>query len=116
MWGTPSGGPHAGGVLTVAMLDRILHYSTILNINGESLRLKDKRKAGLLAAQERQRSIKRALLMWFPRLAPNRAIRNGCISGHVAGLANQMIDLRTETETGPNLAGGGRLVYTATWN
>jgi len=38
-------------VLTVAMLDRILHYSTILNINGESLRLKDKRKAGLLAAQ-----------------------------------------------------------------
>lgn len=33
---------------------------------------------------------------------------------HVAGLANQMIDPRTAT--GPNLAGGGRLVYTATWN
>ena len=33
---------------------------------------------------------------------------------HVASLANQIIDLRTET--GPNLAGGGRLVYTATWN
>jgi DNA replication protein DnaC len=30
------------------MLDRILHHSTIININGESYRLKDKRKASLL--------------------------------------------------------------------
>ena len=37
-------------VLTVAMLDRILHHSTLVNINGESFRLKDKRKAGLLTA------------------------------------------------------------------
>ncbi len=37
------------GILTVAMLDRILHHPTIVNINGES-RLKDKRKAGVLAA------------------------------------------------------------------
>ena len=37
-------------VLTVAMLDRILHHSIIVNINGESFRLKDKRKAGLIAA------------------------------------------------------------------
>ena len=35
-------------VLTAAMLDRILHHSIIININGESFRLKDKRKAGLL--------------------------------------------------------------------
>jgi DNA replication protein DnaC len=35
-------------VLTAAMLDRILHHSTIVNINGESYPLKDKRKAGLL--------------------------------------------------------------------
>ena len=32
------------------MLDRILHHSTIVNINGESFRLKDKRRAGLLGA------------------------------------------------------------------
>jgi DNA replication protein DnaC len=38
-------------VLTAAMLDRILHHSTIVNINGESFRLKHKRKAGLLAGQ-----------------------------------------------------------------
>jgi hypothetical protein len=35
-------------VLTAAMLDRILHHSIIVNINGESFRLKDKRKAELL--------------------------------------------------------------------
>jgi len=32
--------------MTVAMLDRILHHSIIVSINGESFRLKDKRKAG----------------------------------------------------------------------
>ena len=37
------------GVLTVAMLDRILHHSIIVSINCESFRLKDKRKAGVLA-------------------------------------------------------------------
>jgi len=37
-------------VLTAAMLARVLHHSTIVSINGESFRLKDKRKAGLLAA------------------------------------------------------------------
>jgi DNA replication protein DnaC len=36
-------------VLTVAMLDRILHHSIIVSINGENFRLKDKPKAGLLA-------------------------------------------------------------------
>jgi IstB-like ATP binding protein len=41
------------GVFTVAMLDRVLHHSIIVSINGESFRLKDKRKAGLLAASGR---------------------------------------------------------------
>jgi len=36
--------------LTGPMLDRILHHSIIVNINGKSFRLKDKRKAGLLSA------------------------------------------------------------------
>lgn len=43
-------GAFAGdSVLTAAMLDRVLHHSTIVSINGDSFRLKDKRKAGLLA-------------------------------------------------------------------
>jgi DNA replication protein DnaC len=33
-----------------AILDRLLHHSTVINIRGgESYRLKDKRRAGLLA-------------------------------------------------------------------
>lgn len=35
-------------VLATAVLDRLLHHSTTLNIKGESYRLKEKRKAGLL--------------------------------------------------------------------
>jgi DNA replication protein DnaC len=35
-------------VLATAVLDRLLHFSTTLNIKGESYRLKEKRKAGLL--------------------------------------------------------------------
>ena len=33
-------------VLTAAMLDRILHHATVVQIAGESYRLKDKRRAG----------------------------------------------------------------------
>ncbi len=35
-------------VLATAILDRLLHHSTVLNIKGESYRLREKRKAGLL--------------------------------------------------------------------
>jgi len=37
-------------VLTAAMLDRILHHASVVQISGESYRLKDKRRAGILAA------------------------------------------------------------------
>lgn len=43
-WGETFGDP----VLATAILDRLLHYSTTLNIKGESYRLKEKRRAGLL--------------------------------------------------------------------
>jgi DNA replication protein DnaC len=36
-------------VLTAAMLDRILHHATVVQITGESYRLKDKRRAGVMA-------------------------------------------------------------------
>jgi len=39
----------AEAVLTAAMLDRILHHATVVQITGESYRLKDKRRAGILA-------------------------------------------------------------------
>lgn len=31
------------------MLDRLLHHSTVVTIQGESCRLKDRRRAGLIA-------------------------------------------------------------------
>jgi DNA replication protein DnaC len=37
-------------VLATAILDRLLHHATTVNIKGESYRLKEKRKAGLLSA------------------------------------------------------------------
>jgi hypothetical protein len=37
-------------VLTAAVLDRLLHHSTVVAIQGESYRLKDKRRAGVLKA------------------------------------------------------------------
>lgn len=39
-------------VLTAAMLDRLLHHATVVQISGESYRLKDKRKAGVMAKKE----------------------------------------------------------------
>jgi len=34
-------------VLATAILDRLLHHSSTINIKGESFRLKEKRRAGL---------------------------------------------------------------------
>ena len=39
-------------VLATAILDRLLHHATTLNIKGESYRLKEKRKAGLLNTKQ----------------------------------------------------------------
>jgi len=42
-------------VLTAAMLDRILHHSIIVGINGDSFGLKDKHRAGLLPKDTKSR-------------------------------------------------------------
>ena len=43
-WGTI----FADNVIAAALLDRLLHHSTTINIKGESYRLKDKKKAGVI--------------------------------------------------------------------
>lgn len=40
-------------IIATAILDRLLHHSTTINIRGESYRLKDRRRAGLLPIRER---------------------------------------------------------------
>ena len=49
-WGTVFGDP----IIATAVLDRLLHHSTTVNIRGESYRLKDRRKAGLLSSPEQK--------------------------------------------------------------
>jgi DNA replication protein DnaC len=47
-WGSIFGDP----IIATAILDRLLHHSTTINIRGESYRLKDRRKAGLFPRNE----------------------------------------------------------------
>ena len=43
-WGTVFGDP----VVATAILDRMLHHSHVVTIRGESYRLREKRRSGLL--------------------------------------------------------------------
>ena len=45
-------------VLATAILDRLLHHSTAINIKGESYRLKEKKKAGLLGTTPKTQETK----------------------------------------------------------
>lgn len=45
-WGAIFGEP----IIATAILDRLLHHSTTVNIRGESYRLRERKKAGLLPA------------------------------------------------------------------
>ncbi len=47
-WGSIFGDP----IIATAILDRLLHHSTTVNIRGESYRLKDRRRAGLVTGRE----------------------------------------------------------------
>jgi len=38
-------------IIATAILDRLLHHSTVINIKGESYRLKEKQRAGLIKKQ-----------------------------------------------------------------
>src|SRR6516164_5718344 len=51
-WGSIFGDP----IIATAILDRLLHHSTTINIRGESYRLKDRRKAGLVPPREQERA------------------------------------------------------------
>jgi DNA replication protein DnaC len=49
-WGSIFGDP----IIATAILDRLLHHSTTINIRGESYRLKERRRAGLLSSREQE--------------------------------------------------------------
>jgi DNA replication protein DnaC len=45
-WGTVFGDP----IVATAILDRLLHHSHVITIRGDSYRLREKRRSGLLKA------------------------------------------------------------------
>jgi DNA replication protein DnaC len=51
-WGTIFGDP----IIATAILDRLLHHSTTINIRGESYRLKDRRRAGLISGRDQDQA------------------------------------------------------------
>jgi DNA replication protein DnaC len=69
-WGGIFGDP----IIATAILDRLLHHSTTINIRGESYRLKDRRRAGLVTSRE-QDGRTAAELSVTPAFAPPKARR-----------------------------------------
>lgn len=67
-WGGIFGDP----IIATAILDRLLHHSTTINIRGESYRLKDRRRAGLLTRPEEQQRSEHGLIMATPGENPGR--------------------------------------------
>ncbi len=51
-WGSIFG----DSIIATAILDRLLHHSATINIRGESYRLKERRRAGLIGGREQQES------------------------------------------------------------
>ena len=73
-WGSIFGDP----IIATAILDRLLHHSTTINIRGESYRLKDRRRAGLLPRPDDENNNTDMRLP--PAVAPSsRAKRKGTL-------------------------------------
>jgi DNA replication protein DnaC len=78
-WGTIFGDP----IIATAILDRLLHHSTTINIRGESYRLKDRRRAGLIPGRDQDQAPgaaglgPQALPPAAQGLPPKRAARKG---------------------------------------
>jgi DNA replication protein DnaC len=78
-WGGIFGDP----IIATAILDRLLHHSTTINIRGESYRLKDRRRAGLLPGREQEGRPEVALPV-APASTTPKARRPGAALGSVA--------------------------------
>lgn len=63
-WGSIFGDP----IIATAILDRLLHHSTTINIRGDSYRLKERRRAGLLPRPDDQAPV----VLPPPAAAPSR--------------------------------------------
>jgi DNA replication protein DnaC len=69
-WGSIFGDP----IIATAILDRLLHHSTTVNIRGESYRLKERRKAGLLPERTGEAAVSLAPASATPKTRQKAAL------------------------------------------
>ena len=69
-WGSIFGDP----IIATAILDRLLHHSTTVNIRGESYRLKERRKAGLLPTRSGESAVSVAPASATPKTRQKAAL------------------------------------------
>jgi len=60
-------------IIATAILDRLLHHCTTINIRGESYRLKDRRRAGLLPRSEQGTALTQPSAVSSASAPPKRA-------------------------------------------
>src|SRR5581483_196997 len=77
-WGGIFGDP----IIATAILDRLLHHSSTINIRGESYRLKDRKRAGLLPQREGDRD---GGFSSAPALAPPKTRQKAALGSAPAG-------------------------------
>ena len=82
-WGSIFGDP----IIATAILDRLLHHSTTINIRGESYRLKERRRAGLLPGRDRDGEA--AQFSVAPASAAPKARRPRSALGSAASVATE---------------------------
>ena len=82
-------GQHFRGlIIATAILDRLLHHSTTINIRGESYRLKERRRAGLIGGREQETGALRAVSVALAS-APPKARRKEAALGSAAARATE---------------------------
>jgi DNA replication protein DnaC len=74
-------------IIATAILDRLLHHSTTINIRGESYRLKDRRRAGLLPGREQEGAAARHEFSAAPVSATPKSRRKAALGSAASGAA-----------------------------
>jgi DNA replication protein DnaC len=88
-WGSIFG----DSIIATAILDRLLHHSTTINIRGESYRLKERRRAGLIGGREQEAGNGRVLvpaLSVAPASAPPKTRRKAALGSAPSGATENL--------------------------
>jgi len=85
-WGSIFG----DSIIATAILDRLLHHSTTINIRGESYRLKERRRAGLIGGREQETKETRAVSM-APAGTPPKTRRKAALGSAPAGATETLL-------------------------